>query len=288
MSKSTDIQKQFLIAPETVTEVIGHTDTMRVIETAWNTGIPAILVGHSGTAKTTMLEYMHATHNKPYRSVSCYGAMEADNLIGKWIVQDGSMVYKLGILPFAMKHGISIGLQEINYVLPEVLVLLHEFFDERRITLMDLDPDHPDFVIEAHPDFHLFGTMNPPEFYPGARDLSPALLRRSMVMNVDVIAPELEAQVIVNLSGASEEEARYLSQAGQSIRMAFIQGGTSTWIGTADLVMWAKVALQMNHDFVKSAIPTIINKGNGPEDKIFLSDQVRMYFISKEVDNLDF
>src|SRR5436190_1671145 len=184
---------------------------------------------------------MHQDAGWPYRAVPGHGQVEVETLVGKWIATTEGMQYKLGILPFCMKHGIAVGIQEINFVAPEVLVLLHEFVDEGFITLQELDPEHPDFVITPHPNFRLYGTMNPPELYPGARELSPALLRRCIVRSVEPLGREDELRVILEQSAINETTAGLMVDVAEAVREQFNQGQGLFWISTADLVMWAQL-----------------------------------------------
>jgi MoxR-like ATPase len=175
-----------------------------------------------------------------------------------------------------MRHGIAIGIQEINVLLPEVLILLHEYVDESFITLSDLDPEHPDFLIHPHPNFRLYGTMNPPELYPGTRELSPALVRRCIVRQVEPLQPHEEIEVLRQQAPwVTNEVATSMAGVGASVRQQFESGQGLFWLSTADLVMWARLLPHMNeYDAAEIAV-----MGKAPANELdFVRGRVRLAF----------
>jgi MoxR-like ATPase len=220
---------------------------------------------------------VHQDLGWPYRSISAHGQVEVDSLVGKWVAtKEKGMTYQLGILPFCMKHGIAVGIQEINVVLPEVLILLHEFVDEGFITLADLDPEHPDFIIHPHPNFRLYGSMNPPELYPGTRELSPALTRRCLIRQVEPLKAAEEIEVLKQQAPwVPYDQALAMAGVGESVRQQFDLGQGLFWCSTADLVMWARLMQHM--DPFEAAEIAII--GKAPSNEVdFVRGRVRLAF----------
>lgn len=269
------VAKQFV--PKGAPEIVNMEQERNAIRIAMLEDIPTILVGHTGTAKTKILQRLHEDAKWPYRSIAAHGQVEVDSLIGKWIAtKDKGMEYRLGILPFCMKHGIAVGIQEINVVLPEVLILLHEFVDEGFITLSDLDPEHPDFIIYPHPNFRLYGTMNPPELYPGTRELSPALIRRCIIRQVEPLKPHEEVEVLKQQTPwVDQKVAESMTQVASSVRQQFDAGQGLFWLSTADLVMWARL---LRHTDAYSAAEIAV-MGKAPTNELdFVRGRVRLAF----------
>lgn len=203
---------------------------------------PTILEGHTGLAKTAVLAYAHHRANWPYRTVAGHSNVDVDSLIGKLTFKNGSMEFQMGILPFCMKHGIAVGIQEINAIPPEVLIMIHEYMDEGRITLHDLGPDDEDFVVEAHPNFRLYGTYNPPEFYPGTRDLSPALKRRCIIVPIRPLDEKKELEAVMrSVPSADEDVTRKIVGTAHEIRRGQASDQGMFFLSTADVVMWAEM-----------------------------------------------
>jgi MoxR-like ATPase len=269
------VAKQFI--PTGSPEIVNMDRERQAIAIAMLEDIPTILVGHTGTAKTKLLQRLHEDAKWPYRSIAAHGQIEVDTLVGKWTAtKDKGMEYKLGILPFNMKHGIATGIQEINVVLPEVLILLHEFVDEGFITLSDLDPEHPDFVITPHPNFRLYGTMNPPELYPGTRELSPALTRRCIIRQVEPLQPHEEVEVLKQQAPwIDNKTATSMTQVAQSVRQQFDAGQGLFWLSTADLVMWSRLIRHISpYDAAEIAV-----MGKAPQNELdFVRGRVRLAF----------
>lgn len=269
------VAKQFI--PHGSPKIVNMERERSAIEISMVENIPTILVGHTGTAKTKLLQRVHEDAKWPYRSISAHGQVEVDSLVGKWVAtKDKGMHYQLGILPFCAKNGISLGIQEINVVLPEVLILLHEFVDEGFITLSDLDPEHPDFIIHPHPNFRLYGTMNPPELYPGTRELSPALIRRCIIRQVEPLKPHEEVQVLKEQAPwVSDDTATSMAGVAASVRQQFETGQGLFWLSTADLVMWAII---MRHTDAYSAAEIAV-LGKAPATELdFVRGRVRLAF----------
>jgi MoxR-like ATPase len=263
--------------PENAPEIVGMDVEKVAVELTMKTGIPSIFIGHTGQSKTTLLKRVHQELGWPYRGISGRESIEIDNLNGKWrIGKDRQMEYHLGVLPFCMKHGIAVGIQEINYIAPEVLVLIHEFVDEGFITLDELSPDDPDFIIRPHPNFRLYGTMNPPEMYPGARELSPALLRRCIVRTIDDLSKEDELKVITDqVPSVGADAAREMVEVAHSVRHEFNEGKIGFWCSTGDLVQWA---LLTDHcDAITASEFAVV--GKAPDrDQMFVRGRVRLSF----------
>lgn len=269
------LAKRFV--PTEAPEIVGMELERKAVEITMLEKIPTVLVGHTGTAKTKLLQRMHLDHAWPYRAITAHGQVEVDTLIGKWTsTKARGMEYKLGLLPFCMKHGIAVGIQEVNVVLPEVLILIHEYVDEGYITLMDLDPEHPDFIIHPHENFRLYGTMNPPELYPGTRELSPALVRRCLVRTVQPLNAIQEVEVITKQAPfVAPEVANQMVGVGTSVRQQFDAGASLFWLSTADLVMWAQLTKHLS-PYEAGEIAVIGKAPSGEHD--FVRGRVRLAF----------
>ncbi len=270
----TALAKRFI--PADAPEIIGMETERKAITITMLEQIPLIMVGHTGIAKTKLLQRVHQEAGWPYRSITAHGRVEVETLVGKWVATPKGMEYRLGLLPFCMRHGIAVGIQEINVVLPEVLVLLHEFVDEGYITLTDLDPDHPDFIITPHENFRLYGTMNPPELYPGTRDLSPALLRRCIIRQVQGLKQEEEVKVITaQCPWVDKETAAQMAGVATSVRQQFDANAGLFYLSTADLVMWGRLIQHLD----PNEAGEIAVVGKAPANEVdFVRGRVRLAF----------
>lgn len=254
--------------PSGTPQIIGMDVETECIALTMETGVPTILIGHTGIAKTLLIKKLHEEAQWPYHTITGHAQVEVDTLVGKIWVEGGTMRFKPGVLIFCMKEGIAIGFQEINAVAPEVLIMLHEYLDEGHVTLTDLPADHEDFMVRPHPNFRLFGTMNPPDLYPGIRELSPALQRRCLVRRVEVLEAESEKLVILaQVPDIGEDLARKMVQTANGMRKNLNEHKTNFFLSTADLVMWAKTADRVG-DVHKAAEICIFGKAPREDEQL--------------------
>lgn len=255
-------------------DVVGMETEKECIALTMETSIPTVFIGHTGIAKTLLIKNCHKQVGWPYHTITGHAQVEVDTLVGKIWVEQGTMHFKPGILIFCMKEGIAIGFQEINAVAPEVLIMLHEYLDEGHVTLTDLPADHPDFLIHPHPNYRLYGTMNPPDLYPGIRELSPALARRCLVRRVEPLKQDQELQVITErVPEIGVDLARSMVQTANGMRKNLEEHKASFFLSTADLVMWAQTTVRVG-DVHKAA--DICVYGKAPrEDESLLRTLIR-------------
>src|SRR3990167_572307 len=155
---------------------------------------PCLLVGETGTGKTSLVRYLASITNQAYRRVNLNGQTNTDDLIGKWVVKEGSMVWVDGVLVEAMKMGYWLVLDELNSALPEVLFLLQSLLDDDKFIVLS---EKNGEIIRPHSNFRLFATMNPAGNYTGTNDLNRALLSRfPVVVKYDYIALKLETDIL--------------------------------------------------------------------------------------------
>src|SRR3990167_10739329 len=155
---------------------------------------PCLLVGETGTGKTSLIRYLASISNQPYRRINLNVQTNTDDLLGKWVVKSGSMEWIDGVLIEALKHGYWLVLDELNSALPEVLFLLQSLLDDDKfIVLTEKNGE----IIRPHSNFRLFATMNPAGNYTGTNDLNRALLSRfPVVVKYDYIALKLETDIL--------------------------------------------------------------------------------------------
>ena len=139
-----------------------------------------LLIGPTGSGKTTMVRYYCAEHKKPYVRVSLNGGATVEDLVGHYILkadEHGSItVWIDGILTQAVRHGWIIAIDEINAAPSEILFILNSLLDDERILILSSKDGE---IVKPHPDFRLIATCNPTEQgYAGTNEINEALLDR--------------------------------------------------------------------------------------------------------------
>lgn len=133
-----------------------------------------LIYGPTGPGKTTSVEAWCATRGIRLAMISGNASMEPSQLFGKFVPDGtGSYMWIDGPVTDVVRNGGCLLLDEINFISPKIYTVAYPLLaDDRSITLLD----HRGEVINAHPDFTVFATMNPD--YIGTTPLNFALRNR--------------------------------------------------------------------------------------------------------------
>lgn len=118
-----------------------------------------------------MISYMaKCTGNKCVR-VNNHEHTDIAEYVGQYLTDvDGALVFKEGILVEAMRKGYWIILDELNLACSEILEALNRVLDDnRKLFIPETQTE-----VEAHENFIVFATQNPPGTYAGRKILSRA------------------------------------------------------------------------------------------------------------------
>lgn len=193
----------------------------------------SLLIGETGTGKTTLINELAKEKKRELIRVSLNGATSTDDILGKFLAKDGSTYWQDGVLVSAMKNGHWIVFDEINAALPEVLFALHSLLDDdRKVTLTEKNGE----VIRPVESFRFFACMNPSEDYAGTKEMNTALISRfAGVFHIGVFPPEEEKKVLIR-KGIAEDTASRLIGVGNYLREKREKGDIFTFISTRDLI----------------------------------------------------
>ena len=241
----------------TLKEIRGQKENLGLIQTAMEHGLPALLVGHQGSGKTRMIHAVANHLGKTVTRINLTGQTGEDELAGKMGLLNGATHFVDGPLTIAVRDGHVLILDELNAANAEVLFLLHPLLDGGQfIRLMGKDGE----IVNAHPDFRMFATINPPD-YVGTKELNPALLSRFMlILNIEYAKPAEEAKILIQYTpNFSETFAITMVEFAQAMRKAFHAGEVSSIVSTRDLLSWASLSVRL--DSLKRAFePAMLNR----------------------------
>src|SRR3990167_8392150 len=235
----------------------------KILEHAITCNLPALLIGETGTGKTTCIRSLAEKHEKELIRVSVNGNTGVEELLGKWLLKDGETVWINGVITNAMERGHYLVMDEINAALPEVLFLLHSLLDDdRKVLLAEKNGE----IVRPHEDFRFFATMNPCATYAGTKSMNTALLSRfGVVIQIKSLTPAKEAKLIES-TGCTEEQATRLVQCGTLLRKAWREESIALFCSTRDL-MHAGRLLQKGETMETAVEYAIVNKGESEEDR---------------------
>lgn len=231
----------------------------QALEKAIEMNIPALLVGDTGTGKTSMIRDLAIEQKKELIRLNLTGQTGVDEFIGKVMARvngHGSETYwQDGLLVMAMKIGAWVVLDEINMALPEILSALHSLLDDDRKIILkekgssvelktlsqeELDRAMEDVIVRPHQDFRLFATMNPSDDYAGTKELNKAFLSRfGIVLNVDYSDQEVE--ILTERTGVSGTIASELVMVAKDIRHNRSKSNLTYPCSTRDLISCAEL-----------------------------------------------
>ncbi len=214
---------------------------------AWSTtGFGALFIsGPTGSGKTSIVTQAAARLRIPLYSVTAHDRMESPELIGRFVVRDGNMVWVDGPLIRAMKEGVWFLLNEMDFLEPATLAGLNNILE-----------GSPHFVEEtgewvvAQPGFRFAATGNTngsgdaTGLYCGTKQQNIAARDRFCpVINIDYPTEEQELAVMAAATPQIQEDVRKtMISCANLIRHAFVAGEVDVPLSTRVLINWANYA----------------------------------------------
>ena len=164
---------------------------VRAVAHAVRFGRPCALEGETASAKTTAILWLaHLTGAQVLR-LNLHGQTDTGELTGRYVPDDrpgtqSRWRFQESAIPRAMRSGWWVLLDELNLAEPQILERLNPVLENPPGLVLSEGPgtvfargsgrERPD-VVDIHPGFRIFATMNPSE-YAGRSVLSPAFRDR--------------------------------------------------------------------------------------------------------------
>ena len=257
----------------TISGLVGMKDELHTLITAVENNFPALLVGDTGCGKTYILYKLAEHYKRKCMRINLNGEVGISELVGRWLVKDGSTYWIDGPLVQCMKRGDWIVLDEINSALPEILFVLNSLMDDgKSIVLCEKDGE----VVNAHPDFRIFATMNPTKDYVGTKELNHALLSRFIiVLNMKYPHPQQEFSILQeHCSTIDSDIAKVMVDVGNALRSKRSEEEIMYICSTRDLVSWARVFTTERCTLVDAFQWAVLNKATD-EDRELVAETAK-------------
>ena len=194
---------------------LANGNEIRLFEQAFRSRIPVMLTGPTGCGKTRLVEHMGKLLQRPVVTISCHDDLTSSDLVGRFMVTGGDVVWTDGPLTRAVKAGAICYLDEVVEARHDSLAILHSLTDHRRALYLD----RADEVVAAPVDFMLVCSYNP-AYRSSLKELKPSFRQRFVTLPMHYLPPEREAEVIVAEAGVSPAVASRLVQCATAIRCA--------------------------------------------------------------------
>jgi MoxR-like ATPase len=186
-----------------------------LFEQAFARQLPVMLTGPTGCGKTRFVEYMGHQLQRPVVTISCHDDLTSSDLVGRFLVSGGDVVWNDGPLTRAVKNGALCYLDEVVEARHDSLAILHSLTDHRRSLYLD----RADEVVKAPDSFMLVCSYNP-AYRSSLKDLKPSFRQRFVTIGMDYLPAEREAEVLVAEAGVDLPIAERLVKCATSIRTA--------------------------------------------------------------------
>jgi cobaltochelatase CobS len=212
-----------------------------------------LIVGETGTGKTTLLEQVAARLNYNVVKINFDGGITRADLIGEHLIKGQEMYFQYGILVHAFKMpGTIIILDEWDTISGECAFVLQRPLDKNdgKILIMEtggeLIPIHEDNIIAA--TANTTGQGDETGLYAhGTKVQNYSQLNRfNMTIRMEYLKPEREMEMLMKHHPTlKKEEAQALVKAITQVREGYIRGELSVPLSPRDLINWAGKYLHM-------------------------------------------
>ncbi|MGU7770444.1 ATP-binding protein [Burkholderia sp. MR1-5-21] len=240
-----------------------------------------LLIGHTGTGKTSLIEQVAAHAGQGVLRSNMNGQTTVGDFVGFWTVKGGETIWVDGVLPTAMREGLWLIVDEVDFAEPAILAVLTAVLEpEGRLLLKEKGNE----IVAPHPSFRLFATANAigamgpfRHLYQGANVMNEAFLDRWRVYHIDYLPPADEALVLQRTFGprVSADMAGTLAAIAADCRDAFVREDLAGAFSTRRLLDWTELMLRTG-DPESAAGPTIYAKVSA-EDAALIRSIIRHY-----------
>jgi MoxR-like ATPase len=190
-------------------------DEVSLLEQAHRRRLPVMLTGPTGCGKTRLVEHVGALLNKPVVTISCHDDLTSADLVGRFLVSGGDVVWQDGPLTRAVRDGSICYLDEVVEARHDSLAVLHSLTDHRRSLYLDRAGE----VVVAPDGFMLVCSYNP-AYRSTLKDLKPSFRQRFVTLAMTYLPPDREAEVLVAETGLEPDAAARLVRCAAAIRNA--------------------------------------------------------------------
>jgi nitric oxide reductase NorQ protein len=200
--------------------------------------LPVILKGPTGCGKSRFVDAMAYDLNVPLITVACNEDTSATDLLGRFLIKGNETVWQDGPMTRAVRSGAIFYLDEVVEAREDVIVLIHSLTDYRRMLYVDALAE----AIAAPASFQLVMSYNP-GYQRSFKELKQSTRQRFVSMAFDYPKAEIEAQILMKETGASEKLCKNLVALANKIR-SLNELGLAESVSTRLIINAATLSMQ--------------------------------------------
>lgn len=259
---------------ESETHYMDHNDVLFRCAVAYATDSVAALWGDAGVGKTEGVEHVARLTRQPFMRISIKWATQVDDLMGRWSLADGSMIWLEGRFVKGWRNPYIVCVDEPNCGKDEVWQALRAPFDGARTLVLD---EKDGEQIPRNPSARVFTAMNPswdPRF-TGTQPLNDADLDRMQHITVPYPTEDVERLILkAKAPWLSDEQITMMLNSARDIRAAVQANTIRISFGVRKMLRWAE-AMQYMHPL--QAFKQSVTNWMEPSGARLLSDIVDAY-----------
>jgi len=223
-----------------------------------------ILTGHCGTGKSSLIEQIAARTSQGLMRANLNAQITIGDFVGLWTVKSGETVWVDGILPKAMREGLWLVLEEIDFAEPAILSALNTVL-ENNGKLVLKEKGHE--IVRPHENFRIFATANTVgamqgfrSLYQGTNIMNEAFLDRFRCYLINYLPADEEAKVVsTTVPKMTERVAAVIVRVAGMVREAFVREEISCTFSTRRVLDWSELMIRHKDPF-KAAEVAVFSK----------------------------
>lgn len=193
--------------------------------------LPILMIGPTGVGKTLAIAAYHQQKGEPLLQADCSEGTKKADLIGRFVILDGTVWYQLGILPTGLqvanqtKEGrAGIDLEEVNGLSPAMQKIINQFLDWRgHVYIPEIQKV---FSLDPKKSLMIYATMNP-STYGGTHELNKDFKDRFTPIKVPYPTPVQEFDILEH-EGIEDRIVKSLCQMSLEFRTSEGAGDLDT------------------------------------------------------------
>lgn len=248
----------------------------------------ALIVGPTGSGKTSLQKYFCAHINQPMFSINGRGDMESDSILGKPWVGGGTMTFEKGELVKAAEKGWWILIDEPWKLPAPIQMALQRFYEKDGVFQLDDMPGTlEEKTIVPKPSCRVVLADNVVGTGDGIDQYSATMIQDGSTLNrLDVVfrqeymKKELEVDMLmrsVPKNSLLESDAAQMVDFFTLCRTSYQQRALSAALSPRNLLTWAELCVQLGS--LKTAAQwTLLDRFAEDDEKQLINDHYRTVF----------